>query len=158
MNATRARGVVLILLVLSWSARAQVVPPATPAEVESPPVQDAPPSTPPASESPPIQVVPPPDPTELDRAPTQDAPLADPADVYDEQFIRFDDFGSVVTDHGRVTGTVQWTVPYEGKYKRPLTGTDFYRKLGRADLVKAYQDRETLRGCLMVAVSRIAEP
>jgi len=134
MNAIRVRGLVLVLLAVSGSVRAQVLPPPeAPDEV-----------------SPPIPVVPPPDPSELERAPSEDAPLRDPADAYEDQYIGFDDFGSVVTDHGRVTGTVQWSVPYEGKYKRPLTGIDFYRKLGRADLVQEYQDRETLKDGLMI--------
>jgi hypothetical protein len=134
MNAIRVRGLALVLLAVSGSVHAQVLPP-----------PDAPDEV-----SPPIPIVPPPDPTELDRAPAQDAPLRDPSETYDDQYIGFDDFGSVVTDHGRVTGTVQWSVPYEGKYKRPLAGIDFYRKLGRADLVKEYQDRETLKDGLMI--------
>ncbi len=80
----------------------------------------------------------------------QDVPRPEPSDAYEEQFIGFDDFGAVVTDHGLVTGTVQWSVPYEGKYKKPLAGVDFYRKLGRADLLQAYQDREALRTGLTV--------
>lgn len=52
----------------------------------------------------------------------QDVPRPEPSDAYEEQFIGFDDFGAVVTDHGLVTGTVQWSVPYEGKYTKPLAG------------------------------------
>ena len=29
----------------------------------------------------------------------------------------------------------------QGKYKKPLVGADFYRAVGRADLVKQYEDR-----------------
>lgn len=79
-----------------------------------------------------------------------DVPLA-AEDQFDESFIGFDDFGSVVTDHhGNVTGTYQWSVPYEGRYKKPLAGADFYRKLGRADLVQEYEDRQSLKTGLLV--------
>lgn len=84
------------------------------------------------------------------RAKAQDVP-SPPSQQYEEQYIGFDDFGGVVTHDGVVTGTVQWTVPYEGKYKKPLTGAEFYRKLGRADLAQSYTDRQALRTGLMVS-------
>lgn len=69
-----------------------------------------------------------------------------PSDApYDEQFIGFDDFGGVVSHDGFVTGTVQWSVPYVGKYKQPLAGADFYRKVGRDDLARVYDDRMALK-------------
>ena len=128
MKATRPRALALVLLALSWSARAQ-------------------------------EPVPPPDPSELDRAPERVAPDVPPAEAqeaYELQAIGFDDFGGVVSEHGQVKGTVQWSVPYEGKYKKPLVGADFYRKLGRADLVRAYEDREALRTGLMVGGGLVA--
>ena len=48
-----------------------------------------------------------------------------PSDApYDDQYIGFDDFGGVVSHDGFVTGMVQWSVPYVGKYKQPLVGAD----------------------------------
>jgi len=117
MKASRARGLFLVGVFLSWSAHAQEVAP---------------------GEGPPPDVLP------TDSAlppPPADVPRADAQEQYDEQAIGLDDFGSVVTEHGRVTGTVQWTSPYQGKYKKPLVGADFYRAVGRDDLVKQYEDR-----------------
>ena len=112
MKASRARGLFLVVLFLCWSVHAEVVPPGEvpPPEPEVLPTDSAP-APPPA-----------------------DAPLADAQEQYEQQAIGFDDFGGVVTEHGAVTGTVQWTSPYQGKYKRPLVGVDFYRAVGRSDL------------------------
>ena len=38
----------------------------------------------------------------------------------------------------------------QGKYKKPLVGADFYRAVGRADLVKQYEDRAALKTGLLV--------
>lgn len=128
MKASRARGLFLVVLFLSWSVNAEGVPPGEvpPPEPEVPPT-DSGPAPPPA-----------------------DVPLADAQEQYDQQAIGFDDFGGVVTSHGTVSGTVQWSSPYQGKYKRPLVGVDFYRAVGRSDLVKQYEDRAALKTGLMV--------
>jgi hypothetical protein len=128
MKASRARGLFLVVLFLSSGVHAEGVPPGE---------------------------VPPPEPEVLptDSAlapPPADVPLADAQEQYDQQAIGFDDFGGVLTSHGTVTGTVQWSSPYQGKYKRPLVGVDFYRALGRSDLVKQYEDSAALKTGLMV--------
>lgn len=127
MQASRVRGLFLVAVSLSWSSHAQGAPPT-----------DGPPP-------------------ESDVLPTDSALPPPPSDVpriaeeqYDEQAIGFDDFGSVVTSHGEITGTVQWSSPYQGKYKKPLVGVDFYRALGRSDLVKQYEDAAALKTGLMV--------
>jgi len=128
MKASRARGVSLVVLFLSWSVHAQGVPPAD----GPPPEPDVVPSD---------SALPP---------PPADVPRADAQDQYDEQAIGFDDFGAVVASHGTITGTVQWSSPYQGKYKKPLLGQDFYRAVGRDDLVKQYEDRAALKTGLLV--------
>ena len=127
MQASRVRGLFLVAVFLSWSAHAQGAPPT-----------DAPP---PESDVLPSDSALPPPPSDVPR-------LAE--EQYDEQAIGFDDFGSVVTSRGTVTGTVQWSSPYQGKYKKPLVGADFYRALGRSDLVKQYEDRAALKTGLLV--------
>src|SRR5215470_1286226 len=127
MKASRARGLFLLGVFVSWSAHAQVTPP-----TDGPPDEDVIPTD---------SALPP---------PPVDVPRADALDQYDEQAIGFDDFGGVVTEHGTVTGTVQWSSPYLGKYKKPLVGVDFYRAVGRADLVKQYEDRAALRTGVLV--------
>jgi hypothetical protein len=127
MKASRARGLFLLGVLLTWSVRAQGVAPGEP-----PPEADVLPTD---------SVLPP---------PPGDVPRADAQEQYDEQAIGFDDFGGVVTEHGVVTGTVQWTSPYQGKYKKPLVGVDFYRAVGRSDLVKQYEDRAALKTGLLV--------
>jgi hypothetical protein len=66
---------------------------------------------------------------------------------YELSYIGFDDF--VVADHH--VGVQRLTIPYEGKFKKPLDGPAFYEKLGRPDLVEAYQSRSDLRTSLMIA-------
>ncbi len=127
MKPSRARGLLLVAVFLSWSAHAEG---ALPGE-GPPPEPDALPTD---------SALPPP--------PT-DVPRADAQELYDEQAIGFDDFGGVVSRQGAVT-TLQWSSPYQGKYKRPLAGVDFYRAIGRADLVKQYEDRAALKTGLMV--------
>jgi hypothetical protein len=126
MNASRARGLFLVGVLLTGSVHAQGAPPSEPRESDLLPTDSA---------------LPP---------PPVDVPRADALEQYDEQAIGFDDFGGVVTEDGRVTGTVQWVSPYQGKYKRPLVGVDFYRAVGRPDLVKQYEDRAALKSGLMV--------
>jgi hypothetical protein len=127
MKASRARGSFLVVLFLSWSAHAEGVPPG-----EGPP---------PDQEVLPTDSALPPPPGDVPRAAAQEQ--------YDEQAIGFDDFGGVVNSHGSVS-TLQWSSPYQGKYKRPLEGVDFYRAIGRTDLVKRYEDRAALKTGLMV--------
>jgi len=126
MNASRARGLFLVGVLLTWSVHAQGTPPGEPPGSDLPPTDSA---------------LPP---------PPVDVPRADALEQYDQQAIGFDDFGGVVTEDGRVTGTVQWSSPYQGKYKRPLAGADFYRAVGRLDLVKQYEDRAALKTGLIV--------
>ena len=127
MQTSRVRGLFLVVVFLSWSVHAQVAAPT-----------DGPPS---GSDVIPSDSALPPAPSDAPRV---------AGEQYDEQAIGFDDFGSVVTSHGAVTGTVQWSSPYQGKYKKPLVGADFYRAVGRADLVKQYEDRAALKTGLLV--------
>ena len=128
MNASRARGLFLVGILLTGRVQAQGLPPG-----EAPP---------PESDLLPTDSALPPPPV--------DVPSADAQEQYDEQAIGFDDFGGVVTEDGRVTGTVQWSSPYQGKYKKRLVGVDSYRAVGRSDLVKQYEDRAALKTGLIV--------
>jgi len=127
MKASRARGSFLVAVFLSWTVHAEGVPPGE----GPPPEQDVLPTD---------SALPP---------PPADVPRIDAEEQYDEQAIGFDDFGGVVSSHGSVS-TLQWSSPYQGKYKRPLAGVDFYRAIGRGDLVKQYEDRAALKTGLMV--------
>jgi hypothetical protein len=127
MQTSRVRGLFLVVVFLSWSAHAQGVPPTA--------------GPPPESDVPPTDSALPPPPSDVPR-------IAE--EQYDEQAIGFDDFGALVISDGTVTGTTQWSSPYQGKYKKPLVGEDFYRALGRSDLVKQYEDRAAMKTGLMV--------
>ncbi|WNG21591.1 hypothetical protein [Cystobacter fuscus] len=70
----------------------------------------------------------------------------DPVEQYEKQYIGFDDFLEVNTRTNAVVS--QHTVPYEGKFKKPLEGDAFYQKVGRADLVEAYHGKMTLKTVL----------
>lgn len=75
-------------------------------------------------------------------------PGLDPVEQYEQQYIGFDE---LVAIHGQ-TGAVmtRTTLPYEGKFKKPLEGDAFYQKVGRQDLVQAYQDKMTTKTVLGV--------
>ncbi|RKH64751.1 hypothetical protein, partial [Corallococcus aberystwythensis] len=45
----------------------------------------------------------------------------------------------------------RWTLPYEGKHKKPLEGVAFYEKLGKADLVDEYQSN--MRKKILIGVA-----
>ncbi|QRO01711.1 hypothetical protein JRI60_23150 [Archangium violaceum] len=66
-------------------------------------------------------------------------PNANPTEQYEQQYIGFDELIAVSSGTGAVVST--WTVPYVGKFKRPLEGDALYRLVGRNDLVQAYQDK-----------------
>ena len=72
---------------------------------------------------------------------------------YDKQFIWFEQFNAIDPK----TGTLyEATLAYEGKYRKPLAGADFYRRVGREDLAQQYVSREERRQALMVSGSLIA--
>jgi hypothetical protein len=148
MNASRARGLFLVGVLLGGNVHAQGAPPTEAPGSDPLPTDSAlpPPPVDVSPLSPPVDVTRPPPPGDLTRAQEQ----------YDEQAVGFDDFGGVVTENGTVTGTVQWSSPYQGKYKKPLVGADFYRAVGRADLVKQYEDRAALKTGLMVGGGLVA--
>ncbi|QRK12544.1 hypothetical protein JQX13_22465 [Archangium violaceum] len=81
--------------------------------------------------------------------PSKPKPLTDPVEQYEQQYIGFDEF---VALNGQ-TGTVvaQTSLPYEGKFKRPLQGDAFYKKVGREDLVQAYQGKIALKTVIGIA-------
>ncbi|WNG34860.1 hypothetical protein F0U61_15280 [Archangium violaceum] len=83
------------------------------------------------------------------------APSMDPVEQYEQQYIGFDEF--IAVNAGTHAVVSQHTVPYEGKFKKPLRGDTFYQKVGRADLVEAYQGKMTLKTVLgVVGVGAIA--
>ncbi|RKH57741.1 hypothetical protein [Corallococcus llansteffanensis] len=75
--------------------------------------------------------------------------FAEAKEQYELRHIGFDDYvvtavspwmagnGGVSMRPPKTLG--RWSIPYEGKHKKPLEGVGFYEKLGRADLVAAYQ-------------------
>jgi hypothetical protein len=84
-------------------------------------------------------------------SPVDDTPTRPQSD-YDLNYIGFDDFLVV----GHHFGIERLTIPYEGKFKKPLDGAAFYEKLGRQDLVQSYESRSRLRTGLMIAGVAVA--
>jgi hypothetical protein len=80
-------------------------------------------------------------------------PPASPQEEYDLHFIGFDDFGLVDPETGVFH---KMTEAYEGKYKKPIGGADFYRTVGREDLAQEYLEREQRRNALMIAGGAVA--
>jgi len=54
---------------------------------------------------------------------------------YERSYVGIDELAAV----GSRGQLLTWSTPYQGKYRRPLEGDEFYQVIGRADLVQAYQ-------------------
>jgi len=120
---------------------AEPAPPAAPLRVPPAALQEVPPPAPPMPKLPP------------------DVPRVDTAEEqFEEQFIGFDDVPVVIVHDGLAASAVVMSAPYEGTARRPLVGVEFYRKLGRLDLVEAYESRQRLKTGLLFggAVSLVA--
>jgi hypothetical protein len=75
--------------------------------------------------------------------------FAEAKEQYELRHIGFDDYVATTLSPWALGGggwsmasprtLARWSVPYEGKHKKPLEGAAFYAKLGRADLVATYQ-------------------
>jgi pyruvate/2-oxoglutarate dehydrogenase complex dihydrolipoamide acyltransferase (E2) component len=74
----------------------------------------------------------------------------EPQRRYDEEYIQLEDYAWVSGSHGE-TSTAIRTVPYQGKYRKPLESAEFYRAVGRPDLEAAYLERQGTRTALMAA-------
>jgi hypothetical protein len=66
---------------------------------------------------------------------------------YDQAYVGFDEIAAV-SRHGQL---LEWTRPTQGKYRRPLEGDEFYRLIGRDDLVAAYHANQGKRTGVIVA-------
>ena len=66
-------------------------------------------------------------------------------ETYELYYIGFDDWAAV-TQTGRVMNT--WTQPWQGKYKKPLEGAEFYRVVGRKDLADKYASTNRTKGVI----------
>ncbi|WP_141594465.1 hypothetical protein [Myxococcus sp. AB056] len=72
---------------------------------------------------------------------------------YELRHIGFDEYIAVTLSYSPLavrSPPSRWTVPYEGKYKKPLEGEAFYQKLGRDDLVAEYQSRSATKLTLKI--------
>jgi hypothetical protein len=66
---------------------------------------------------------------------------------YDRGYVGFDEVTGL-THHGTL---LSFTTPYQGKYRRPLPDDEFYRVIGRDDLVAAYQSNRSKRTAIIAA-------
>jgi hypothetical protein len=67
----------------------------------------------------------------------------DPAkEAYDKEYVWFGDWVGV-NQYGAVVSS--WTNVYQGKYKKPLEGADFYAAVDRPDLAAKYHENEGRR-------------
>ncbi|NMO13959.1 hypothetical protein HPC49_08875 [Pyxidicoccus fallax] len=121
-----------------------------PVALESPPTDvpaEAQAETPP-EQAPPAEAVTPP-------APERPAlSFAEAKEQYELRHIGFDDYVAMQMNPWTMSAprtVARWTLPYEGKYKKPLEGKAFYEKLGRADLVEAYNSNMRTKTLIGVA-------
>ncbi|WP_375760579.1 hypothetical protein [Corallococcus exercitus] len=109
----------------------------------------------PGAGEPPVEAVTPPAPERPVRS------FAEAKEQYELRHIGFDDYvATAVSPWAAGNGgwsmspprtLARWTLPYEGKHKKPLEGVAFYEKLGRADLVAQYQSNMRKKVILGVA-------
>lgn len=74
-------------------------------------------------------------------------------DAYQQRFVWF--YDSVTVVYGGFGGFGAWFgrtwIPYQGRYRQPLEGGDFYRAVERPDLASRYARRQATRIGLVVA-------
>jgi len=75
-------------------------------------------------------------------------PAANASEEYEKRYIDFDEIVGI-NGYGAVVG--RWTEPYQGKYRKPLGGSDFYQAIGRTDLVDSYRRRMANKVLLIAA-------
>ncbi|RKH30243.1 hypothetical protein D7Y13_13570 [Corallococcus praedator] len=103
-------------------------------------------------------------PTEAVTPPAPERPVlsfVEAKEQYELRHIGFDDYvatavGPWMAGNGGLSMSPpktlgRWSIPYEGKHRRPLEGVGFYEKLGRADLVEAYQSNMRKKTVIGVA-------
>jgi hypothetical protein len=75
-------------------------------------------------------------------------------EIYDRFIIGFDDWAGVVDGRREAR---EWTQPWQGKDRKPLEGADFYRAIGRLDLVAKYRSHQRIKtGLAMVGALVVA--
>lgn len=84
-------------------------------------------------------------PPEIPEVPAAQPPAPLSHQEYEQDYIGFDDW-AVMSHHG----LYRWTEPYQGKYRKPLAGADFYRVIGREDLLQQYQENEKKRTTVQI--------
>ncbi len=65
------------------------------------------------------------------------------SEEYDKNFIWFQDLIAINVQGGGIVGSS--TIPYQGKYKKPLDGAAFYEAIERPDLASSYRTRQAVR-------------
>lgn len=65
-------------------------------------------------------------------------------DEFEQKVIFFEDYRTVgMNQYGSVVSSYDWARAYQGKYKKPLLGVDFYQALGKPEVVQKYRDVES---------------
>jgi hypothetical protein len=127
---------------------------AAPSAVAPAPQADA--AAPPAAQPPADGAAPPADSPQV---PSPLAPrrpplsLAEAKEQYELKRIAFDDHVAISVyawGYYPTASVSRWSVPYEGKFKKSLEGKAFYERLGRKDLVAAYEKRIATKATLGV--------
>jgi hypothetical protein len=71
---------------------------------------------------------------------------------YDDKYLDFAD----LTEANQFGAMREWTLPRQGKSRRPVEGEEFYRLVGRDDLLARYRENETKRTTVRVVGIAIA--
>ncbi len=69
---------------------------------------------------------------------------------YDQSYIWFEEMAAFQLTPMGARQVASWSIPYQGKLKKPLEGDEFYKTIGRQDLAEEYNNRKVLRWTLMV--------
>lgn len=65
---------------------------------------------------------------------------------FEKEVVWFEDMVAVDGSSGAVVSS--WSNVYQGKYKKPLAGADFYETVGRPDLAEQYRSTDAVRSAI----------
>jgi hypothetical protein len=67
---------------------------------------------------------------------------------FEKQVVWFEDMVAVDGSSGAVVSS--WSNAYQGKYKKPLAGAEFYETVGRSDLAEQYRSTDAVRSAIVM--------
>jgi len=73
---------------------------------------------------------------------------------FEKEVVWFEDMVAVDGSSGAVVSS--WSNVYQGKYKKPLEGAEFYEKIGRPDLAEQFRSSDAVRSAFVMPGAAVA--